>query len=509
MSDAESHGHRHLGLALAVICTVQLMVVLDASIVNVALPSIQRALRFSGANLEWVINGYTLAFGGLLLLGGRTGDLFGRRRMFVIGVGVFTLASLVGGFATTQGWLVAARVVQGVGAAIASPTALSLIASTFPEGTSRDRAMGVYAGMSAIGAAVGLLVGGVLTDVLSWRWVLFVNVPIGLGVMFAAPRVLGETETHRGRLDLPGALSVTAGMSLLVYGFVHAAGHGWGSSGTLGPLVAAVAILVAFVVVETRTTDPIMPLDIFANRNRAGGYAVMLAIGTALFSMFYFVTLFIQQILGYSPIQAGLAFLPFAATMMVFAGASAQLVGRTGPKRPMVMGTLLLAAGLLWLSQADAGSSYAGGLLGPMMVMAAGGGSCFVPLTLIAVSRIRQDEAGIASALLNTSQQVGGALGLALLGTIAATATRHRISDLGGALGGQVGAALAGQHGPAGGGHLAPAVRDALDQATVHGYSSAFRVGACLALAAFVLVLTTIRWQPGDAVAADVVAPHA
>jgi EmrB/QacA subfamily drug resistance transporter len=503
------HGHRHLGLALTVICTVQLMVVLDATIVNVALPSMQRALKFSGANLEWVINGYTLAFGGLLLLGGRTGDLFGRRRMFVVGVIVFSIASLLGGFASTQGWLIACRVAQGVGAAIASPTALSLIASTFPEGKSRDRAMGIYAGMSAIGAAVGLLVGGSLTEALSWRWVLFVNVPIGVLVVLAAPRVLGETERHRGKLDLPGALSVTVGMSLLVYGFVHAASHPWGSAGTLVPLLVAAVVLAAFVGIEHRTGDPIMPLEIFAERNRAGAYAVMLAIGTALFAMFYFVTLFIQNILGYSPIKAGLAFLPFASTMMVFAGGSAQLVAKTGPRRPMLLGTLLLAAGLFWLSQANADSSYVGGLLGPLMVMAAGGGSCFVPLTLLAVSRIRHDEAGIASALLNTSQQVGGALGLAVLGTIAATATRDRIHDLVATLGPQAGAALGGaQHGPAAAAQLPPGVRHAVAQATVHGYSVGFRVGACLALGAFVLVAAIIRWKPGEVAEVEPAAVH-
>jgi EmrB/QacA subfamily drug resistance transporter len=494
----ESHGHRHLGAALAVICTVQLMVVLDASIVNVALPSMQRDLGFSGPNLEWVINGYTLAFGGLLLLGGRTGDLFGRRRMFVIGLAIFSTASLLGGFATTQGWLVAARVLQGVGAAIASPTALSLVASTFPEGRSRDRAMGVYAAMSAVGAAIGLLLGGMLTE-LSWRWVMFVNVPIGVATMLAAPRVLGETERHRGRLDLPGALSATLGCSLLVYGFVHAASSSWGSSGTLIPLLASFAVLAGFVLVEVRSRDPLMPLTIFVQRNRAGAYAVMLAVGTAMFSMFYFTTLFIQNVLGYSPVEAGFAFLPFAASVMLSSGITAQLVGRIGPKPLMMAGTLMLSSGLLWLSFAEAGESYVSALLGPLVVMALGAGGCFVPLTLLAVSQIRKDEAGIASALLNTSQQIGGALGLALLGTIAATATRHRIEDLAGSLGQASGRALeTAQHAPGAAAQLSPSLRATFDQATVHGYSHGFRVGSAIALLAFVLVTTLISVRKED-----------
>ncbi|HLX89020.1 MAG TPA: MFS transporter, partial [Acidimicrobiales bacterium] len=346
-----------LGLALLVIATAQLMVVLDASIVNIALPSVQRALHFSSANLEWVINGYTLAFGGLLLLGGRTGDLFGRRRMFVVGLSVFSLASLLGGLATSQAWLIAARALQGVGGAITAPTALSLVASTFPEGRERNRAMGVYAAMSGAGGAIGVLAGGVLTDALSWRWVLFVNVPIGLFTILVAPRVLAETEVRPGGLDLPGALSATAGMTLLVYGLIHASSHSWGSASTVGTLAAGGVLLVAFVILEVRAPHALMPLHIFRNRNRSGAYAIMLAIGTAMFSMFFFLTLFLQNVLGFSPLRAGVSYLPFAVCIMVVAGISAQLVGRIGPKPLLMTGPLLACGGLLWFSRLGLGSS--------------------------------------------------------------------------------------------------------------------------------------------------------
>lgn len=490
--EAKGPAQARLGLALAIIGAAQLMVVLDASIINVALPSIQRALNFSRGNLIWVVDGYTLAFGGLLLLGGRTGDLFGRRKMFMIGIGLFTLASFVGGLATTEGWLIAARVVQGTAGAIAAPTALSLIASTFPEGPPRNRAMGVYAAMSGAGAAVGVLAGGVLTDYLSWRWVLFVNVPIGLLVLFGTRTVLSETETSKGGLDLPGALLATGGMASLVYGLIHASETAWSATWTIVPLIAGALLLVAFVLLEARTRHPLMPLELFKTRNRSAAYGTMLAIGTAMFAMFFFLTLFIQDVLGYSPLRAGMAFLPFTIVVIVFAIAVSKVVGRIGPKPPLMIGTLLGAGGMFWMSKVSVGTTYLTGLLPSMVLVAAGLALCFVPLTLTAVAGVRRDQAGIASALLNSGQQVGGSLGLAALGTIAATATRNQATSVIAHLGGHV----AGQFGfsplpPSA--HVPSAVRVAVDGAFVHGYTTAFEVGSLILLLAFVIVATLLR----------------
>ncbi|HXX88919.1 MAG TPA: MFS transporter [Acidimicrobiales bacterium] len=487
--DHAAPAHRHLGLALVVICVAQLMVVLDASIVNVALPSIQRALHFSAANLIWVINGYTLAFGGLLLLGGRTGDLFGRRRMFIVGLGIFTGASLLGGLATSEAWLIAARVVQGMGGAIAAPTALALIATTFPEGPPRNRAMGVYAAMSGAGAAIGVLLGGVLTSALGWRWVLFVNVPIGLAVMLAAPRVLAETDTRRGRLDLPGALTATAGMTLLVYGLIHAATTSWGDRWTVAALVAGGVLLVVFVLLEARTREALMPLHLFRSRSRSTAYAIMLAIGTAMFSMFFFLTLFMQDVLGFGPLKAGVAYLPFALTIVVTAGITSQVVGRVGTKVPLMLGTALGASGLFWFSQATSQSTYLGGLLGPMLVTAAGMALCFVPLTLSAVAGVRRHEQGIASALLNSGQQVGGSLGLAVLGTIAVQTTRQQITTAFQSLGPAAAGArrYLGSAPPPKNAAIPAAVHQTITTAYVHGYTTAFAVGSGIVVFAFLL----------------------
>jgi EmrB/QacA subfamily drug resistance transporter len=495
-ADHQAPVHRHMGLALVVICVAQLMVVLDASIVNIALPSIQRALHFSAADLIWVINGYTLAFGGLLLLGGRTGDLFGRRRMFVVGLGIFTIASLLGGMATTEAWLIAARVVQGVGGAIAAPTALALIASTFPEGAPRNRAMGVYAGMSGAGAAIGVLLGGVLTSSLGWRWVLFVNVPIGLAVMLAAPRVLAETETRRGRLDLPGALTATVGMTLLVFGLLHAATTSWSNQWTVSSLVAGGGLLGIFVLVEARSRHALMPLHLFKSRNRSTAYAIMLALGTAMFSMFFFLTLFVQDVLGYGPMKAGVAYLPFALTIVVVAGVTSQVVGRTGTKPPLVAGTALGTVGLFWFAQTTTHTTYLSGLLGPMLVTATGMALCFVPLTLSAVAGVRRDEQGIASALLNSGQQVGGSLGLAVLGTIAVETTRHQIThvlDSLGAAGAHSASRYLGSAPPPASAPIPAGVHAALTSAYVSGYTTAFAVGAGIMAFAFVLATVVLR----------------
>ena len=493
--DHAAPAHRHLGLALVVICVAQLMVVLDASIVNVALPSIQRALHFSAANLIWVINGYTLAFGGLLLLGGRTGDLFGRRRMFMIGLGIFTGASLLGGMATSEAWLIGARVVQGVGGAIAAPTALALIASTFPEGSPRNRAMGVYAAMSGAGAAIGVLLGGVLTSALGWRWVLFVNVPIGLAVILLAPRVLGETETRHGRLDLPGAVTSTAGMTLLVYGLIHAATTSWSDQWTVAALASGVVLLGLFVALEARSRHALMPLHIFKSRDRSTAYAIMLAIGTAMFSMFFFLTLFMQDIFGFGPMKAGVAYLPFALTIVVSATITSRMVGRTGVKPPLMLGTALGATGLFLFAQLEPHSSYWTNVFPAMLVTASGMAMCFVPLTLTAVAGVRRDEQGIASALLNSGQQVGGSLGLAVLGTIAVETTRHQVTTVIQSLGAAgrsvtryLGSAPPSAHAP-----IPAGVHHAITAAFVDGYTTAFAVGSAIVVFAFVLATLVLR----------------
>lgn len=468
---AAPHGH---GLALAVICGAQLMIVLDATIVNVALPSIQRHLGFSIGNLVWITTAYSLTFGGLLLIGGRSGDLFGRRRMFMLGIAVFAIASLLGGFAQDETWLIITRGLQGVGGAIASPTALSLITTNFQEGPDRNRAMGIYAAMSGGGAAVGLLLGGVLTDLVSWRWVFFVNVPIAMLVLFLAPRVLAEAQRGVGRLDIAGATSATAGMIALVYGLTNAATHSWGATSTVAPLTAAVVLLTLFVIIETRVSDPMMPLSIFANRNRSASYAVMLCIAAAMFAMFYFLTLYLQEVLGYSPLKAGLAFLPTAFVIVGASAGVAQVVGRTGVRVPLLVGPALAAVAFIWLTQLSATGGYLP-VLFPLIVLALGMGCTFVPITLTAVSGVEAGESGLASALLNTGQQVGGAIGLAVLSTISATAIRDRLNAL---------------HHTAGSGP--PSVK-LLHAATTHGYTRAFGVAAAMALLALLISFLGIR----------------
>ena len=493
---ATEQGSRHLGLALFVISIAQLMVVLDATIVNVALPSIQNDLGFSGAGLEWVVTAYTLTFGGLLLLGGRMGDILGRRRMFVTGVAVFTVASLLGGFATTQWWLLSARGLQGIGAAIMAPTALSLVTTNFPEGRPRNRAMGIYAAMSGAGAAIGLITGGLLTDYASWRWVLFVNVPIGIVCALAAPYALVESERRRGRFDLPGALSATAGVMLLVYGLTHASptqdkagsyvSH-WGDPLTVGTLVLSAVLLTAFVVIEMRSRHALMPLHIFSNLSRSGAYLVSLCIGTAMFGIFFFLTIFVQRVWDYSPLRTGVAFLPISAGIVFFAGLSSQLVARLGARALMLPGSLLSAVGMFWLSRIDVGSGYVGGLLGPMLVTAAGLGLVFVPLTLVAVAGVDNEEAGLASGLLNTGQQIGGSIGLAVLGTVVFTAIA---GDTGSAF--REAAAAYGQPVDA---HHPPAavVKSASSIALSHGVQVGFLVAAGIAVLAFLVTLATVR----------------
>jgi EmrB/QacA subfamily drug resistance transporter len=432
-SPAPSRAPQRLGLALTVISAAQLMVVLDGTIVNIALPHLQTDLGFTPDNLSWVVNAYTLAFGGLLLLGGRLGDLFGRRRVFMAGVVVFALASLVGGIAQTEAILLGARALQGVGAALASPTALALITTTFPAGQARNRAMGVYAAMSGAGAAIGLILGGALTEA-SWRWTFFINVPIGLVVVFLAPRVLRESERGRGTLDVPGAVTGTLGLASLVYGLTHAASTSWGDAVTVGTLVAGVVLLGVFMLVESRSEHPLLPVRILQDRTRGTSFVVMLVVGAAMFSMFYFLGLYIQQVLGYSPLKAGFAFLPFSFGIVIAAQVASALMTRVDPRWISGTGAVLASAAMFGFSRLEVDSSYAGHLLPFIVVMAFGMGLVFVPMTLTAVAGVAQEDSGVASAVLNTMQQVGGSLGLATLSTVFASALADRATELGGAL---------------------------------------------------------------------------
>ncbi|WP_329378488.1 MFS transporter [Streptomyces sp. NBC_01351] len=412
------------GVALAVIAACQLMVVLDATIVNIALPHIQTALAFSTTDLSWVLSAYTLTFGGLLLLGGRAGDILGRRRVFMAGILLFTLASLLGGFAQEPWQLLAARALQGVGGAIASPTSLALITTTFAEGPERNRAFGVFAAVSAGGGAIGLLAGGMLTEWLDWRWVLFVNVPIGVLIAVLAPLYISESERHPGRFDIAGALTSTGGMASLVYGFIRASEEGWRDSLALGSFAAAIVLLTLFVAIESKAREPIIPLRMFADRNRAGTYVIMLSLAAAMFGMFFFIVQFVQNVLGFTPIQSGLGFLPVTVAIVTAAGLSQRFLPRLGPKPFMLTGTALVGIGLTWLAFLRTDSSYVSGVLGPMVLFGFGMGLNFVTLTLTAVSGVEPREAGAASGLLNASQQVGGSLGLSILVTVFGTATR-------------------------------------------------------------------------------------
>lgn len=460
------------GLSLAVICTAQLMVVLDATIMYVALPAIQDGLGFSAADLVWVST-YTLTFGGLLLLGGRSGDLFGRRRMFMAGIGVFVLASLAGGVAQSEVWLIAARAAQGVGGAIAAPTALALIATNFAEGPARNRAMGVYAAMSGAGSTVGLLAGGVLVQYVSWRWVLLVNVPIGVIVLLVAPRVLREAEHRPGRLDVPGAVSATAGMALLVYGFTTAATHGWSSPGTLACLGAAAVLLSVFGWVEARSTHPLMPLRVLADRTRAGAYTMMLCLGAAMFAFFYFMTQYLQDVLGYRALIAGLCFVPMSLGIMALSRLIARYLARTGIRVPLLVGPACLAGALIWVAQVGPASGYLG-VIGPLMLLAVGMGASLVPLTVAAMAGVEGEESGVAAAMLNAGQMAGGAIGLSLLSTIAVSALHSRHEQL----------LIAHHSSPA-----AVLLRDA----AVYGYHRAYLVGAEISILSLGIAAVLLR----------------
>jgi EmrB/QacA subfamily drug resistance transporter len=469
------------------------MVVLDATILNVALPHIQRALGFSGSGLEWVVNAYAVTFGGLLLLGGRAGDILGRRRVFVFGLLLFSGASLLGGFATSEWWLLTARALQGVGGAVIAPTALALITTNFPEGEPRNRAFGVYAAMAGAGGAVGLLLGGLLTTYASWRWVLFVNVPIGILVAAVAPRVLAESPRRPGRIDVAGAVSGTGGVALLVYGLSKAAtgpdgvSH-WGDAQVLASLTAAVLLLVSFVLIEMRSSRPLLPMRVLADRNRSGAYLVMLGIGTAVFGVVFFLTLFMQTVLGYSAIRSGIAYLPFAVGIVAASGLASRLVPRIGARPLILVGVAAVAGGTLWFSRLTEHAGYAGQLLGPMLVTSCGLGLVFVPLSLLALHNVAEQDSGVAASLLNTGQQVGGAIGLALVGTVAWTAVANSIRTQ--VAHAAAGAAKAGRPLPKP--DTSPPA-SIYDHALAVGFSRGLLFAAGIALLALLIAAATIR----------------
>ena len=459
------------GVALAIMLSAQLMIILDATVVNIALPHIQTSLRFSSTSLSWVMSGYTLTFGGLLLLGGRAGDILGRRRVFVAGIGLFTLASLAGGLSTSAGMLLAARAVQGAGGALAAPAVLALVVSSFPEGRERTRALGIYMGVITGGSSLGLVLGGVITEWLSWRWVLFINVPIGLAVVAIAPRFVAETPRQTGRFDLAGAVTSTAGVALLVYGFVRAAASGWGDHLTVAAFGAAAVLLAGFLVIESRARQPITPLRLFADASRSGSFAARLLLLAGMFGVFFFLTQFLQKVMGFSPLRAGVAFLPMTAALFGMSRTAPRLMPRLGAKPLMIAGMVPAIISLAWLSRVSPATGYWSGVFGPMMLLGIGMGLVFVPLTTASLAGVAPADSGAASSMVNVMQQVGGALGLAVLvavfGTASRNAGRHPLPGLT--------AAAQGQH------------------VLAHGMASAFALAAIFNLASLAVIVALIR----------------
>ena len=473
--------HVNPWLVLSLVCLAQFMVVLDATIVNVALPSIQEDLDMAEGDLQWIVNAYTLTFGGFLLLGGRAGDLLGRKRVFLVGLVVFTVASLLNGLADSSTTLILARGLQGFGAALISPAALSIITTTFAEGPERNKAMGVWAAIATGGAAAGLLAGGVLVEFLSWPWFFFVNVPIGIvGGLLALRYVPESRDTHHQTYDIPGAVTVTAGLISLVYGIVSTEQNGWGSAQTVGFLALAVVLLTAFVVIERRSPEPLVRLSIFNVRTLRAANVVMLVVASGLFAMFFFNTLYIQRVLGFSPLEAGLAFIPFTIGIGIGAGLSQGLMRSLGLRTTGAIGLVLGSAGMLALLTIDRDGSYLTDVLPMMIPLSIGMGLTFVPVTLLATSGLQADVAGLASGLFNTSQQIGGALGLAILSTIAV----NRTDD-----------ALAGVPG-------APNPIQ-LGDALVTGFKGAFLAASVLLLAGLVLLLTMLKQRDLERIPTD------
>jgi EmrB/QacA subfamily drug resistance transporter len=481
-SPASTTRNAHENVILALVCTAQLMVVLDVSIVNVALPIIGRSLDYSPTGLQWVVNAYVLTFAGFLLLGGRAADLFGRRRVFLVAIGLFSLASLLGGFAQNSAELTAARAAQGFGGAILSPATLTIIMTTFTEGHKRHRALGAWSAVAGAGGALGVILGGVLTSYLSWRWVLFVNVPIGVGAAIAARRFLTESRRPDAsrNLDVVGALLATSGLAVLVYGIVGTDVHPWGSGRTIGLLATGLALLAVFVLTQARfASAPLMPLSLFRSRFVSGANLVMLLVGVFFFSMWYFLSLFLQNVDGFGPLKTGLLFLPMSAGIIVGAQTSSRIIGRFGPRALLLTGTLFAAVGFGWLGQLSSTDSYAAGMLPPTLLITFAIGLSFTPLATAATTGVHWSQAGLASGMLNTSRQVGGSIGLAVLATIA---TAHTDSLPGGRLIG-----------------TSAAYRSAL----ASGYDRAFIVGAVVAVVALLATFAIpARAQPATQPAA-------
>jgi EmrB/QacA subfamily drug resistance transporter len=412
-------------LVLGIILATYLMIVLDVSVIITALPRIHSALDFSTANLSWVQNAYTLTFGGLLLLGARAGDILGRRRVFVVGIAVFTFASLLAGLAQSSTWLLGARALQGLGAAIAAPSSLALLTTSFPEGHERTRALAAYSAVAGGGGSAGLVLGGMLTDWVSWRWGLFINVPIGLLMIYAAPRVLPETVKRPGRFDLPGALTSTLGMSAVVYGFVRAASDGWGDSITVASFVGGAVLLALFIVNEKRAEQPITPLRLFASRERSGAYVARILVVGAMFSMFFFLTQYLQGVAGYSPLKAGIAFLPMTLVMFSMVQVVPRISRKLGSTTLLIAGLSLDMLGMGWLSRLSETTAFFPGIAVPMVMMGIGMGAALTPLTAAGIAGVKPDDAGAASGVVNVAHQLGGSLGLGILVTVFASAQRH------------------------------------------------------------------------------------
>ena len=453
-------------LVLVLVCIAQFMVILDATIVNVALPSIQHGLHFTPSSLQWVVNAYALVFGGFLLLGGRASDLLGRQRLFIAGLVVFTAASLINGIATSSGVLVGGRALQGLGAALVSPAALSIVTTTFAEGAERTKALGIWSSIAAGGGAVGLVLGGALTESLSWRWVFFINLPIGIAAALLSLRYVANSraEQRPDTADVAGAFTVTAGLLVLVYGIVKAQAYGWGSGKTIGLGALALLLLASFVVIELRSKAPLIRLGIFRLRSLSASNIAMLLVASGLFSMFYFAGIYLQEIRGYGPLKAGLAFLPFTFGIVIGAVASQQLITRIGIRAVVFAGIALGTLGMLYFTQLTTHSTYLADVFPSIAVMSIGMGMTFVPLTLLATTNVDSDDAGLASGLFNTSQQVGGALGLAVLSTLATSRTSHLLGI--------------------GVGHAS---------ATTRGYHVAFGAAAVLLVAAIVVLALFVR----------------
>jgi len=453
-------------LALVLLAGAQFLVVLDATVVNVALPHIQTDLHFSDANLQWVVNAYTLTFGGFLLLGGRAADLFGRRRVFMLGTLLFGVASLAAGLSQSEGMLIAARAVQGLGGAIVSPAALSIVMTTFSEGSERNKALSVWGAVAGAGGAVGSLLGGVLTDAVGWEWVFFINVPIAAMIFFASPALLAESraEVDREGFDVAGALTVTAGLALLIFTLVNTVDHGWGSTRTLVGFAVALVLLVAFFMRETTTRHPLVRLGILRDRTRAAANITAMLAVAGLFGMFYFLSLYMQQVLGASAMRTGFQYLPLAVTIFLTAGLASSVVTKIGVRPTLTAGFLFAAVGLGWFTQVSADGTYLADVLFPSILVAIGIGLFFVSGTLAATAGVKPQESGLASGLLNTSQQVGGAVGLAILSTLAANKTASTLTD---------------------GGSQAVAAVD--------GFQLAFLIGAIFALAGAVIAFLFVR----------------